>query len=385
MEFINSATLIKYNANTRGSNVGDCTTRAISLAFNMDYTKVKKIQNESSKVNRIYPFNNLENCKKVISQLGGGSLIPVKDNITVESFVDSHSGTYIIYCGKYESSERRTHLVCMINDRIYDSWDSRKRFVKGYWEIKNGIKQENLTDIQPILKQKLITDRDFNFYHEYVSNIFNKIIDKNKKLNKIKQESDSDIYFQLEVEKINLKDYTFTLTCETTITFVGGVHIRPQFYPGKIVVTFTPTMSEDDIDEHFNVTFYNKFYSYLYGIILKLEDICESKKVLGPQAGSRSTLRFYDNRSQKSFEALPYWVRALATYFSIDVSRYWGDECREIVLQMKRPHFDLEYDPNKSDDILDFRAENMDRLRKGLDYYKQTGDYNHALEIAGYY
>ena len=52
---------------------------------------------------------------------------------------------------------------------------------------------------------------------------------------------------------------------------------------------------------------------------------------------------------------------------------------------MKRPHFDPEYDPNKSDDILDFRAENMDRLRKGLDYYKQTGDYNHALEIAGYY
>jgi len=384
MSQVNSATVIKYNANTRGSDVGDCTTRAISLAFNMDYQKARKLQNESSKANRIYPFNNLRNCQKVIKQLGGGDMIPVNETITVEQFVDSHSGTYIIYCGKYENSERRTHLVCMINDRIYDSWDSRSRFVKGYWEIANGITQENITDIQPVIKQKLITDRSIDYYNEYVGQMFDRIIDKNKKMNKIKQECDYDIHFTLEIHRITLKDYTFVLTCDTDVTFVGNSYVRPQFYPGKIVVTFKPTMKADEIEEYFDTTFFNKFYSYVYGIILKIEDTFDGIKLLENQSRRRNGLPLYDTREQKSFEALPYWVKSLATRFSIDVNRYWGDECRTIVLEMRRPRFDTEYDPD-NEDIVDFRADNMSDLREGLQYYRNTGDYAHALEIAGNY
>ena len=385
MEFIDSSTLIKYNANTRGTNTGDCTTRAISLAFNMDYPKIKKLQNESAKSSqRGWAFNNLENCKKVIRELGGGMMISVTGKVTVEEFVDSHTGTYIIYCGKYENSNRRTHLVCMINDRVYDSWDSRQRLVKGYWKIDNGIKQEDLTDIQPILKQKLITNRDFNFYNTYVSEVFDKIIGKNRKIKKLQQECDFNINMQIEIYQIKLKDYTFMLTCDIDVIY-GDSGIRSQTYPGKIVVTFKPTMKEDEIDEHFNVTFFNKFYSYLYGIILKIEDTCEGYKFLGSPSNRPKSLHFYTNMEKKSFEALPYWVRALATYFNISVNRYWDDEIREIVLYMTRPSFDTNYNPNRANDEIDFRAESMDGLRKGLEYYKKTGDYNRSASIASEY
>lgn len=385
MEFVDSATLIKYNANTRGTNTGDCTTRAISLAFNSDYNTIKKLQNESAKLaQRGWAFNNLENCKRVIRSLGGGEMTSVTDKITVEEFVDSHSGTYIIYCGKYENSTRSTHLVCMINDRVYDSWDSRSRLVKGYWEIKNGLKQEDLTDIQPILKQKLITDRDFQYYNNYVNEVFDKIISKNRKIKKLQQECDFGIDMQIEISRIKLKDYTFMLTCDIDVIY-GNSSIRLQTYPGKIVVTFKPTMKEDEIDEHFNVTFFNKFYSYLYGIILKIEDTCEGYMFLGSPSSRPKSLHFYSNMEKKSFEALPYWVKALATYFNISVNRYWDDEIREIVLYMVRPSFDNNYNPNRANDEIDFRAYNMEGLRKGLEYYKKTGDYGRALEIAGNY
>lgn len=382
--YIDSATLIKYNANTRGTSTGDCTTRAISLAFNKDYPQIKKMQNESAKqYYRGYPFNYLENCKRVIRELGGGNMINPSSTMTVEEFVDSHSGTYIIWCGKTKNSySRSTHLVCVINDRVYDSWDSRNWIVKGYWEIKNGIKQENLTDIQPILKQRLLTDRDIQYYNDFVGNIIDRIISKNKKLKKIKEEVDFDIDLNFEIYKVTLSGYTFTLTCNIDIVYTGN--IRPQTYPGKIVVVFKPTMKSDEIDDYFYETFFNKFYSYLYGIILKIEDTCEGARVLGNQSRNYKGLSFYDLREKKCFESLPYWVKALATYFRIEVNRWGYDETREIVLYMKRPHFDKDYNPeaNNANDEIDFRAESMEGLRKGLEYYKNTGDYGNALELS---
>jgi len=378
--YVDSATVVKYNANTRGTSTGDCTTRAISLAFNMDYPKVRKLQNESCKTNRIYPFNNLENCKKVISALGGGPMITVTGRVTVEEFADSHSGTYIIYCGKYESSSRRTHLVCIINDRIYDSWDSRGRFVKGYWEIRNGIRQEHITDIQPVIKQKLITDRDINYYNELVGGMMDRIISKNRKIKKLQQESDFGISLQLEIYRITLKDYTFTLTCDIDVIYGGN--IRAQTYPGKIVVVFKPTMKADEIDDYFYETFFNKFYSYLYNIIAKIEDTCEGVKLLGDQPRNYKGIAFYDMRDKKSFDSLPYWVKSLATNFYIDSNRWGYEECRTIVLNMKRPKFDTKYDPDKPNETVYFRSDSMDSLREGLKHYQETGDYDSSYSLA---
>ena len=42
MSNITSADLIRYNANPRHTDTGDCTKRALSLAFDMPYSQVSK-------------------------------------------------------------------------------------------------------------------------------------------------------------------------------------------------------------------------------------------------------------------------------------------------------------------------------------------------------
>ena len=98
---IDSADLVRYNANNRGTRTGDCTARAISLAFNIDYSKARKALNDSAKEHRYWEYNSQGNCEKVIRELGGGDIIKTQTKIKVDNFVDLHStGTYIIWCSK---------------------------------------------------------------------------------------------------------------------------------------------------------------------------------------------------------------------------------------------------------------------------------------------
>lgn len=365
--------VVKYNANTRGSNVGDCTTRAISLAFNMDYGEVRKIQNASAKANRIYPFNALDNCKKVISKLGGGSMITPSERITVGEFADTHSGTYILFCGKYENSNRRTHLVCIINDRIYDSWDSSSRFVKGYWEITSGITADAITDIQPYLKSHFITERDLNWYINYTSPIFNKIIDNNRKLAKLRNSIDFEVVTSLRIDKIKISNYTFKFAFTFKVEYPGE-DIKTQIFDKNFAITFKPTMHEDEVDPYFDKVFYSKFTSAIYILIDKIVDTCSGYELT--RSLPETSLNLWSTSEQKSFKSLPYWVQRLAVSFSMDSYSYYD----KVRLKMYRAPFDNEYGSADENKIV-FEADSMSTLREILENYRHTGDYEQSYNI----
>ena len=364
--------VVKYNANTRGSNVGDCTTRAISLAFNMDYGEVRKLQNASSKANRIYPFNALDNCKKVISKLGGGSMIVPTEKTTVGQFADSHSGTYIIFCGKYENSNRRTHLVCIINDRIYDSWDSTNRFVKGYCEITSGITADAITDIQPYLKAHFITERNADWYYNYANPIFNKIIENNRKLNKLKSSIDFGAAVSFKIDRIVIRDYTFKFEFTFKVEYIDA-DIDDQFSTKNFAIAFKPTMHEDEVDPYFDKVFYSKFTSAIYILIDKIVDTCRGYELT--RSLPESDLYFWSTSEKKSFKSLPYWVQRLAKSFSIDSYAYYD----KVRLKMQRAPFDTEY--GSGSNIIEFDADSMSTLREILENYRHTGDYQESYDI----
>lgn len=374
MSTIDSATVIKYNANTRGSSVGDCTTRAISLAFNMDYQKIRKMQNDSAKANNYHYFNQLENCKKVIRSLGGGDMIIPSTSVTVGEFADTHSGTYIIFCGKNATGHRSTHLVCIINDRVYDSWDSTTRIVRGYWEITSGVTADDITDIQPYLKSHLITERSIEWYNDYASNILDRIIDRNRKIAKIKNEGNFDIQLIFEIKRVVVNNYTFRFEYEIQISYPQTT-IRTQKFENKFAITFKPTMKQDEVDPYFDKTFYSKFTSFIYVLIDKIVDTCEGYN-LTREVPNNSKLGFWTTKEEKSFNALPYWVRHLATHFRAEDGDYYD----RIRLKMHRAPFDTDY-TGDSDDIIEFIADSMPVMRKILDNYKQTGDYQESYDL----
>lgn len=131
-----SSNLIKYNANSRGTNTTDCVCRAISTAYAMKYNDVLKLLNKAQKKFG-YTYKYLSVFGMVIHDLGAKVHIVSKDNNqSLDQFADAHnSGTYIV-CVSKSVNGNPSHVACVIDGDVYDTWDSRNQYVvKQYWEV----------------------------------------------------------------------------------------------------------------------------------------------------------------------------------------------------------------------------------------------------------
>lgn len=382
-----SSKVINYNANVRGTRTGDCTARAISLAFNMDYSKARRALNEGAKTSgRIgTKYNSHSNCIRVIKNLGGGNLITPEEKITVGQFADTHSGTYILWCSADGKSGRTNHLVCVIDDRIYDSWNSTNYIVMGYWIVESGVKSADITNVGEYLQEWV--NKDFEYWSSYAASVFDKIVDHSKKLKKLADEYGLDFDITLETKKVQLNGYTFTYWATIWLR-IPGVKSDFKGIEVKFSIAFKPTQSVDQISEYFDKAFYIKFYDYIQNhLVSMLADFCEGNKFLsdlentsGKPLPEEKSMRFWDMRSKRSFNTLPYWVKRLTDYFSIDNTTSWGEPAIEITLRIHVPPFDTEYGETTRE-TRRFEAESMDNLREQLEYYKKTGDYEKSIEL----
>ena len=147
---VNSATVEKYNANNRGKNVGDCVKRAMSLAFDTPYSEISKLLNAKMKELRKTKWNSLKVFVPVMEELGAtGKTNMSGDPITLEEWVDQEADpnkTYILLVGKKPGWT--DHLVCVRDGKIWDSWDSRGRYITTYWVVKDSVSHKEFTDIK---------------------------------------------------------------------------------------------------------------------------------------------------------------------------------------------------------------------------------------------
>ena len=114
------------NVNPNKQQRNDCVTRAISLASGLPYEEVRK---------KLYHSAKLLDCEKLcptcysfaIQEVLGG--VPRNcDGMTVGEFADRNpNGTYLI---RIEG-----HLLCVIDNCIYDLWDNRYRFCDLAWKM----------------------------------------------------------------------------------------------------------------------------------------------------------------------------------------------------------------------------------------------------------
>ena len=394
---IESSDLVLYNANSRGSSVGDCTARAISLAFNIDYSKARKALNNSARENwkHDWSYNSVNNVKQVIQALGGSVATTLPTKTTVNDWVDSHpSGTYILHCNKNGIEHGPgSHLVCVIDGKVYDSWDSRKCYVLSYHTIRNGITQSDITDVGAYLKE-WVYQRSADDYRRYAEDVFNDIIDKNRKLKKLANEYNVDFDVSLEVTKVALSNYTFKFGFKIYLDIAK--YDIGRWFEGKFAVVFKPTMSKEEVDTYFTDTFYGKLYSFIQNhVVHTAEDICQSFKLLEHPSRTlppdQKDWKYdpWDTYSEKSFKSLPYWVQRLTKNFKRQNpfnQAYYSDA---IELTIYTPPFDTKYgeatENSYSKGTRSFHAYNMNDLIQGLNHYKKTGDYDAAYLIAGDY
>ena len=394
MKRLLSSDLVRYNANTRGTRTGDCTARAISLAFGIDYHRARKALNDSAKAHNLankrpfWEYNSHPNCIEVIKQLGGGDEIKSDEKITVGAWADKHnSGTYLIHCNKNgQPHGPGGHLVCIIDGKIYDSWDSRTYYVLSYHAIKSGISSKDLSTDLPQTIKAFFDNKDSGDWNRYIVSVFDSIVQKNRRLKKLSEKYNTDINLSINWKRVNYSSYNFSLDYSITISIPA--YNMSDTFSSKIGLTFKPTLKPEDVEDYFNATFAGKMHPFINNMSIKAEDMLANRDLLTNAHRNTERLTFWSASERKSFYSLPYWVRQLATYFYIQP----GDYSDRISLRMYRLPNDPEYNSGVADDGVihigdssdkfTLYAPNMDNLRAGLDYYKRTGDSEGAYDVA---
>lgn len=120
-------TKFKYwNENPDGEHIGDCVTRAITLASGLPYETIK---------HKLWLNGELYDCDclskfcyaNFIENVLGYKQVPC-DNLTVGEFADKHLyGTYLIRIAN--------HLTCVKDGICYDTWNCLNELCDIVWKV----------------------------------------------------------------------------------------------------------------------------------------------------------------------------------------------------------------------------------------------------------
>ena len=128
-----------FNMNPNDQTIGDCSARAISLAYDIPYEDIVKTFGKSTGVETSVVFNTIQKLGYIDS--GGFPDIVMNVQKFCEKYKD---GTYIITC--IDLSDDQFHAVCCINGTYFDTWDCKDCLVLVYFLIKKGENKNELTE-----------------------------------------------------------------------------------------------------------------------------------------------------------------------------------------------------------------------------------------------
>lgn len=115
-----------FNANRDGKNVGDCTVRAISVAMDQDWDTTYWGLCWEGYLAADMPSGNPV-WGKYLRRKGWRRYLPEYDDMTVQEFAHEHPyGIYLLALD--------THIVCVFDGRIVDTWNSGGKTVLYYWQ-----------------------------------------------------------------------------------------------------------------------------------------------------------------------------------------------------------------------------------------------------------
>lgn len=251
---IQSAALVRYNANTSANNVGDCVKRAISLAFNLPYSKVSK---ELAKISNDYnaevggnfvDYSHRYVYSKFLESKGlplRPTTIPLDEITTLDEFADTHTeGTYLVHTGHTKDNMRTSHIVCIIDGKIYDSWDSRKEYAKSYWVVE-GVDHELGNDIDIQNYKYFIKEQTQELGLKYLK----------------KYDLSDDVVDGPNIRAVITSAYNARVIYSFRI---ATDYREPKSYMFKIGITIPPTTKTDDIEkvimQTLKVRMYDRFY-----------------------------------------------------------------------------------------------------------------------------
>lgn len=114
-----------YNANRDNKNVGDCTVRSISVALGQDWDTTYWGLCFEGYLEADMPSGN-HVWGKYLQRNGWKRYLPEYDDMTVQEFAHAYPrGTYLLALD--------SHIVCVMDGKIIDTWNSGNKIVLYYW------------------------------------------------------------------------------------------------------------------------------------------------------------------------------------------------------------------------------------------------------------
>ena len=357
---VRAAELKRYNANSRGTNTGDCVKRSISLAFSISYNEAGKLLNAKMHELHRNEWNIPQVFFPVIQELGGSDKIFVKDlKLTVGQFADSVAEpdkNYIIASGK--TLGRTTHMVCIRDNVIYDSWDCRDYYVTWYSII-------NAASVRPI------QDRNPHDFSDIAIEAEKAV---EAEINKYADKHDIKIDFT-DVEGLG-HDYKIKVSC-LIILDKDNISEKKRKYTFDILIVVEPTLPNDELEEFVLKTAKQRAYDRMWSVNEQEKKLKEAKEI-ADAAGLADVngYKYYLTPQEEKFvNSLPGWVKPLITFVDIQRPNYYSDSY-QIKLNLL-PDDDLH--PDLTEYV--FEGFNASEIREQLDIYKKK----HELMGIDYY
>lgn len=332
----------RYNANSNNKNVGDCVKRSLSYAYGADYDEISRQLNRIKNDIGAFAYNNSRVWTKFLQDHQAEQLS--KDGntgMTEYEFTESHpTGIYILLTGP-EKKDYSTHMVCIMNGDIIDSWDSSNYIVRSAWRIPNVT-----TDTFEVTWDD-IADELNSFIDAYIETV-------NKK---------ADGWFEVWREdgyRVNPQTYRMLFYVR-----VGDVPKDSNFYPFKkyqkrIVVKINPRLDLEQNIASLKPKLKQRVYDFVYEF---QKDKRDTEAIQNMDIHPRM---YNDSYAKKDLLKLPEWCRKYVRYFWVNTQQ--GNGWTNYELKMDA----LPDDPDKGAyPTVSIESDSLKELKKMLEEYRK--------------
>ena len=329
-----------YNANSQDIDRNDCVARAMSLAFNQDYSvllnKLRKFARDNG-----YAKHNLVSCfDRYIKNTFGVTHEDLHGSKTVDEFCKEHpNGTYLLLCGKSRLAE---HMTCVMKGDIYDTWDCSKYKVGLWYTVSDA--GDDLDSIDMDILSAI------DAFSEIVDNLLKGV-----------QRKMPYVTFEFKID--DQTKFSFRGRLRMTFEDTGFQAYDGDYVEKYFVVKFNP---RQDMEPQMKSTFERvrvAIREWLYGYRKDIEDLKREKSI-------KPNPEFYgDNRllSKLPAEFIPYVTDAEDT--GPESENRWSAYRYRIFF------YDFKGDNSSRTDYLE--AETLTELRKLISTYLKTGEIIH--------
>ena len=336
-----SDNFVRYNANARGRYVGDCVKRAMSLAFNKPYLQVEKDLNRVRKECNLTSFSYCSPFvfERLIKEYGAGNkqLLPCDYRITISNFAKGFNGTYLVdCCGRDE--DRPTHIVCVTDHKVYDSWDSSEYVVWDYFKVSDqNLRNTNVIDVANYEGEKWV-----NLLVDRVTKGLSKCV----------------VPYML--------DKRYYLARSHSVVVSVRVNPKTKYLQPVTVncyVSVSPFQSYKTFEREMTKEIENKVYTRTLAVrndakqVMKYLSNCADDYV--PDNWCRSVVVSGDGNSLRAYRSLPAWIKPLVVEFRHNTWTGYYVKFKAL------PRFECR--------TIEFRADNKRSLNVMINTYRDTG------------